>query len=99
MGNLETLKQYAIDRDLFIEIFREIEDYIWDVYPYEGDDFKFWGYDDEWYLLHKDSGTLVNWYKHLGRTNTCNKNLSVEEYKTFVKMFIDELKEGGVSGK
>lgn len=92
LNNLKPLNQYAIDRDLFIEIFREIEDYIWDDPDYEGDDFKFWGYDDEWYLLHKDSGTLVNWYKNLGRTNTCNKKLTIEEYKMFVKMFIEELK-------
>ena len=91
MGNLSTLKQYAIDRDLFIEIFSPVYEMLWDVYPYEGADFKFWMCDDEIYLLHKDSGTLINWYKHLGRTNTCNKDLSIEEYKEFVRMLYEEL--------
>lgn len=29
---------------------------------------------DEYYIIHLDSGIIINWYKHLGRTNTCNKN-------------------------
>lgn len=91
MNNLKTLPQYALDRDVFCEIFSPIYEMLIDVYPYEGSDFKFWGYDDEWYLLHKDSGTLVNWYKHLGRTNTCNKDLSLDEYKEFVRMVYEEL--------
>ena len=28
--------------------------------------------DDEFYIIHFDSGTIINWYKHIGRTNTCN---------------------------
>lgn len=28
---------------------------------------------DEFYIIHLESGTIINWYKHLGRTNTCNK--------------------------
>lgn len=28
---------------------------------------------DEFYIIHLKSGTIINWYKHLGRTNTCNK--------------------------
>lgn len=93
INNLEALEQYAIDRDLFVEIFRPIDEFIWDNYDYESDDFKFWGYIDEYYILHKPSGTLVNWYKHLGRTNTCNKILSEEEYKTFVEMFTADWRE------
>jgi hypothetical protein len=23
--------------------------------------------------IYRDSETIINWYKHLGRTNTCNK--------------------------
>jgi len=91
--NLDTLKQYAIDREVFTRIFLRIykldmDDYL---YNYEGHSFKAWKYDDEFYILHKDSGTLVNWYKHLGRTNTCNKNLSLVEYLQFVTMFLDEI--------
>ena len=39
--------------------------------------------DDEYYIIHLPSGTMINWYKHLGRTNTCNKNLSLAELKLF----------------
>lgn len=95
MGNLKTLPQYAIDRELFTSIFSSIIPIMYDIFPdYEGHDFKAWrSYDDECYILHKPSGTLVNWYKHLGRTNTCNKNLSIDEYTQFVNMFIEEVKE------
>ena len=93
MNNLEELEQYKIDRDLFVEIFKDILDYTYN--NYEGHCYKYWWYDDELYLLHKPSGTMVNWYKHLGRTNTCNKDLSIKEYKLFVKGFINEVKEEG----
>ena len=29
--------------------------------------------EDEFYIIHFRSGIIINWYKHLGRTNTCNK--------------------------
>ena len=93
MNNLKELKQYAIDRDLFTEIFIDILDYTYN--SYEGYEYKYWRYDDEHYILHKPSGTLVNWYKHLGRTNTCNKNLTIDEYKQFVHNFINEVKNNG----
>lgn len=90
-NNLKTLPQYALDRDVFCEIFGPIYEILIDVYPYEGYAFKFWYNNDEWYILHKQSGTLINWYKHLGRTNTCNKDLSLDEYKEFVRMLYEEL--------
>lgn len=56
----------------------------------ETDSYKYWKYDDTYYILHKESGTLVTWYKHLGRCNQCNKRLSHKEYEKFVNDFIDE---------
>ena len=39
-----------------------------------------------------DSGMTVNWYKHLGRTNTCSQaNRTVEDYRTFFTLFKEEL--------
>ena len=37
---------------------------------------------------------MINWYKHLGRTNTCNKKeLKYNTFLTFVKMFINEWRD------
>lgn len=49
--------------------------------------FAFFRYDDEFYIMHKDSGTVINWYKHLGRTNTCNKDgFGLEDLKEFLHL-------------
>ena len=36
---------------------------------------------------------MINWYKHMGRTNTCNKNLSLDELKLFLLLLRKELVE------
>jgi hypothetical protein len=89
----EESKQYHLERADFVEIFREVWEEIIDVYDYEGWDFKIWYHEDEWYVLYKPSGILVNWYKNLGRINTCNKDLTKEELKQFVKLLKEELKK------
>lgn len=94
----EDLPQYAIDRDDFTSIFGELDLYACDGrLPYEGPDFRFWSFEDEVYMLHKPSGTIINWYKigHTGRTNTCNKTLTLDEYREFAEMLINEIKEHG----
>jgi hypothetical protein len=94
---LYDMEQYPIERELFVKLFTEIEKRLW----YEGIpavetcNFKYWHYDDEFYIVHKNSGTLINWYKHLGRCNTCNKKLSLKEYEKFVADFEEELSELG----
>ena len=77
---LETLPQYHFDRDDFCKVFREVftDDEIIDIdvmcgYPQNTDNFLLYRWEDEFYIIHRDSGTIINWYKHLGRTNTCNK--------------------------
>lgn len=43
-------------------------------------------------IVHLDSGMMVNWYKHLGRTNTCSQsNRTIEDYYKFFKLFKEEL--------
>lgn len=92
--NLSSMKQYPIDRDIFCDIFGKIdEEFYDDLYDTTTFSFKCWRYDDEFYILHLESGTLINWYKHLGRCNTCNKDLSIEEYKKLANDLYNELKE------
>jgi len=56
--------------------------------------FSIFRYEDEFYVLHRDSGMLVNWYKHLGRTNTCSQpNRTAEDYVEFFSLLSKELKE------
>ena len=88
---LETLPQYALERDEFTEIYNDCVIYVYYNHPIETDDFKAWYSDDEWYILHKPSGTMINWYKHSGRTNTCNKILTKEQHKTFANMFLEDV--------
>lgn len=76
---LETLPQYHFDRDDFCKVFGEVftDDEIIDIdvmcgYPQNTENFLLYRWEDEFYIIHRDSGTIINWYKHLGRTNTCN---------------------------
>ena len=92
MDNLSPMKQYPIERDVFCEIFGKIYDDFYDAfYNTTTESFKVWRYDDEFYILHLESGTIINWYKHLGRCNTCNKDLSIEEYKKLANDLYNEL--------
>lgn len=94
MNNLSPMKQYPIERDVFCEIFGKIYSDFYDkFYDTTTESFKVWRYDDEFYILHLKSGTIINWYKHLGRCNTCNKDLSIEEYKKLVNDLYNELEE------
>lgn len=92
----ETLPQYALDRDLFMNIYGNISEALMNETYYETSNFKGWYNDDEWYILHKPSGTLINWYKHCGRTNTCNKVLTLEQHKEFAKMILDDMRDNDV---
>lgn len=47
---------------------------------------------DEYYIIHLESGMMVNWYKHLGRTNTCSqKDRTIDDYYEFFRLFKEEL--------
>lgn len=94
MNNLSPMKQYPIERDAFCKIFGKIYDDFYNaLYDTTTESFKVWRYDEEFYILHLDSGTMINWYKHLGRCNTCNKDLSIEEYKKLANDLYSELEE------
>jgi len=95
MNNLEELAQYNIDRDVFVKLFNKhghLSELMWDFLPdHTTYNYKIFRIEDEFYILHLPSGTMINWYKHEGRTNTCNKNLTLDEYEEFFRMFYNEL--------
>lgn len=95
MNDFEVFKDmelYPIDRYDFEVIFYELFQLI-DCDDIETSNFKYWRFGDEYYFLHKTSGTLIYYYKHLGRSNTCNKILTLQEYIIFVDNFITEIKK------
>jgi len=56
------------------------------------DSFAWFRNSDEFYIIHLDSGMVINWYKHLGRTNTCSQsNRTVKDYYAFFNLFKEEL--------
>ena len=94
---LEDLPQYHIDRDVMCKIVAETVGYerLMDAFDHGTvicDSFAWFRNRDEFYIIHLDSGMMVNWYKHLGRTNTCSQaNRTVEDYRTFFTLFKEEL--------
>ena len=98
---LKPMEQYFIDRDLFCKGF---ESYVptfinimWDKgCNFMIGDFKIFRYDDEFYILHLVSGTMINWYKHLGRTCTCNKNFTFNDFAEFLLLLREDMKEEGL---
>lgn len=50
--------------------------------------------EGEYYIIHRKSGTIINWYKHLGRTNTCNvEGFSLEDLHNFLVLLKEERRE------
>lgn len=99
---LETLPQYHFDRDDFSKILYEVfgsSDGIFDVIvECQGDrftdNFHLFYCSDEFYILHLESGTMINWYKHIGRTNTCNKEgFGLEDLREFLELLKRDLQE------
>lgn len=100
--NLECNRSYHFIRDEMEKIFEKVfplDSQVWDWDEVWNCDFRdtnsfhaFKDYD-KYYILHKPSGTIINWYKHLGRCNTCNKDLSSDELKLFLLLLRKELVE------
>lgn len=62
---LETLPQYHFDRDDFCKVFGEVftDDEIIDIdvmcgYPQNTENFLLYRWEDEFYIIHRDSGSL-----------------------------------------
>lgn len=96
-NKLAPLPQYHIDRNEFCEIIKETVGYdrLMDAFCYGAvvsDRFAWFSNNDEFYIINLDSGMMVNWYKHLGRTNTCSQsNRRLEDYYEFFELFKEEL--------
>ena len=85
----EELPQYHFDRSDMCDVFdTEFMEWFWDHLGDRSDDFLITQNGDEYYIIHFPSGTIVNWYKHMGRTNTCNKNLTLDDLREFKKMLL-----------
>lgn len=82
-----------IEREEFIRIFYEIDKILIEIYDFENEKIKIWQWEEEYFILEKDTGIIVSWYKHLGRCNVCNKDLTIENYEEFAKRILEELKE------
>ena len=89
--------QYPIERDKFCGIFffMEVNSIYYEV-DIETRNFKYWRYDDDYYILRKEDGVLIGWYKHLGRINVANEPLDEKDYIKFAEQFKQELMEEGV---
>ena len=93
---LRPMNQYHFDRDYFTKTIKTIIPELLDIMADNGydmytDNFHLFRFEDEVYVLHLKSGTMINWYKNLGRTNTCNKNLEKWEFVEFLKLLKKEL--------
>lgn len=107
---MKPLEEYPIEREEFVTAFCSVLDSendsvitntdIYDIITegYEGDTYKCWLYDDEVYILNKDTGDLVNWYKigHIGRCLTSTLGSNSSDYVKFFVGLADEMREQGV---
>lgn len=92
---LPELPQYHFTRDSFVSTFEQVftEDEIDSIEDMcrqhtTLNEFLLFHHPDweEFYIIHLPSGTIINWYKHLGRTNTCNKeNFIISDLKNFLE--------------
>ena len=100
---LQQLPQYHFDRKSFCKIFEEVFtlDEICHIHMlcFKGrlfENFFLYYIDNEFYITHLPSGTTINWYKHLGRTNTCNKKgFGINDLKEFLILLKNEMDENG----
>ena len=83
------LPDYHFDRDEMCKVFDDdFAMWLYDHINEHSDYFPIWRWEDEIYILHRDSGTMVGWYKHIGRCNICNKKLTIEDLKEFKRMLL-----------
>lgn len=86
----EELPQYHFDRDDMCKVFdADFMGWFWDHLESSNDEFLITRSGDEFYVIHFSSGTIVSWYKHMGRCNTCNKNLTLDDLREFKKLLLE----------
>lgn len=93
---MKTLPQYHFDRDDFTKVFQQVfKDHVIDVEVAcqehkSTDSFLLYYKEDDFYILHFESGVLINWYKHIGRCNTCSDESFL---LSDLRIMLEELKE------
>lgn len=94
---LDVLPDYHMDRKAFVNVFYKVfsNDEIDKLEMYCQsckcfDDFLLYYKDDIYYIIHFDSGTIISWYKHIGRANTCNNKWFT---KYDLELMLDTLKK------
>lgn len=56
--------------------------------------FVFLKYDDEFFILDKNTKTQISWYKHIGRANNCsNKNFTLKDLQEMFAKVKQEVQE------
>lgn len=96
---LQDMSQYHLGREVLCNVVRETIGYdtLMHLFCYgqfnQTDEFAWFRIEDEFYIVHLRSGMMVNWYKHLGRTNTCSQdNRTLDDYYEFFNRFKMDLK-------
>lgn len=93
-------KNVKLQNDVFI-------DNIYDLYltlyynksfenGYESNGFKIWKYDDEYYILNKNTGVLVTWHKLLGWNLESNVTLRDVDWQRFCVYLRQDLENNKV---
>ena len=109
---LKDMPEYPFDRDKLTMVFNNTigdciaESLLTDI-VYSGKefnhvgDFRIWTEEEETYILHLPSGTIVGWYKfiHIGRCNFCNKpDMGFNDLRDFFMLLRNQLlEESGLS--
>ena len=90
--SLTSLPQYHFDREEMCKVFDEVftvDEYV-EIKLACGksthlDEFSLFRWEDEFYILHRNTGIMINWYKNMGRTNTCNKpDFTLDDFREFL---------------
>ena len=104
---LKDMPEYAFDRNQLTLVFNNTigdciaESRLTDI-VYSGNefnkvgDFRIWTEEEETYILHLPSGTIVGWYKfiHIGRCNFCNKpDMTIHDLRDFFMLLRNQLLE------
>lgn len=96
---LEFLPQNHIDRKTFIDIALKYVDidtieFLLATGYHATPSFSLFRYDDDYYIIHRDSGMMISWYKNLGRINTCSQEKRNEkDYIEFFSLLNEETRD------
>lgn len=91
--------EYIFERESFTKVWNEVftaeeTDSVFSLCqesPYLDDFIIAWD-EDTFYFIHKKSCTIITFYKHIGRCNTCsNQDLDLDDLKKFFTLLKEDL--------